>query len=199
MRRKIREKTRAVIAAIGLDEEIIMAVGIATFFFGFLAGAIANFYLLVIGSPLVLHYRTVLSYKSAILGDGIILPVINMIIMGFLLERREYLTKRIARMALVSGLAITAYFHINQAMQGIINWAMPTPWHWNGIGLWHAVYMFSVTSFLSLFYLVSIRFIAREKELPRQVFIVTLGIIIFFILLRLDYITLDLSQFIPRF
>ncbi len=198
MRRKIREKTLAAIAAIGFDEEITIAVGIATFFFGFLAGAVVNFYLLIIGNPLVLHYRTVLGYKSAILGDGIILPVINMIVMAFLLKRREYATKKIVRLALLAGFLITAYFHIAQAIGGIINWAMPTPWQWNFIGLWHGIYMFSVASFLSLFYLAAIRFIVKEKELPRQVLVVTLGLVIFFILLRLDYMAVDLTQFIPR-
>lgn len=200
MRNKIRQKTRAIIAEINLhlEEEIVVATGLLTFFFGFGAGAILNFYLLAINNPLVTEYRSVLTYVSAILGDGIILPIINMVAMAFFLNNREYLTTITLRLALVAGLAVTLYFSISQAIGGIVNWAMPTPWHWNFLGLWHAVYMFSVASFLSLFYLVSIRFIAREKELPRQLVFVTLGIIIFFILLRLDYIAVDLTQFIPK-
>lgn len=201
MRRVIKEKTRAIIAEINfhLEKELVVAIGFLTFFFGFGAGAILNFYLLAINHSLATEYRSVLTYGSAILGDGIILPIVNMVATTFFLNNREYLTTITLRLALVAGLVITLYFNINQATSGIINWAMPIPWHWNAIGLWHGLYMFSVASFLSLFYLVSIRFIAKEKELPRQVFIVTLGLIIFFILLRLDYITVDLTQFIPRF
>jgi len=54
--------------------------------------------------------------------------------------------------ALVLGVAITAYFHIVQAVRGIVNWAMPEPWRWNYLGAWHAAYMFAVCTLLSLFY-----------------------------------------------
>lgn len=200
MRRKIREKTRAMITRIGLEleEEIVVATGFLTFFFGFGAGAILNFYLLAINNPLVTEYRSVLTYSSAILGDGIILPIINMVAMAYFLKNREYLVVTTLRLALVVGLVITLYFNISQAVNGIVNWAMPQPWQWNFIGLWHAIYMLLVASFLSLFYLVTIRVLAREKELPSSVLLVTLGLVIFFLLLRLDYISLDLTQFIPR-
>ncbi|MBI1919201.1 hypothetical protein HYS29_01290 [Candidatus Microgenomates bacterium] len=200
MRRKIQEKTRAMITRINLEleEEIVVATGFLTFFFGFGAGAILNFYLLAINHPLATEYRSILTYISAILGDGIILPIINMIAMAFFLKNREYLAVTTLRLALVAGLIVTLYFNIGQAINGVVNWAMPAPWHWNFIGLWHGIYMFCVASFLSLFYLVTIRVLVKEKELPRQVLFITLGLIIFFVLLRLDYISLDLTQFIPR-
>src|SRR5262245_16625922 len=51
------------------DQRIILAVGVATFVCGFLAGALANAYLLAIHHPLVENYRSTLSYGSAIIGD----------------------------------------------------------------------------------------------------------------------------------
>ena len=176
----------------------ILGVGFATFFFGFAAGALLNIYLLWVHSPLVLQLRASLSYKSAIFGDGIILPIINMIAMSFLLKERNLVKKKTIQLALFLGACITLYFHIAQAMGGIINWSMPTPWHWNFLGDWHAVYMFSVASLLSLFYLVLIKKFRKEKHIGKEFFIVSFGLIIFFVLLRLDYMTVTMSSLIPH-
>ncbi len=180
-----------------LQDYVIAWVGFATFFFGFAAGALLNIYLLWVGSPLVLQLRASLDYKSAIFGDGIILPFVNMIVMAFFLKNWSMLTKRIVYAGLFLGLCITAYFHVAQAMGGIVNWAMPTPWHWNFLGVWHAAYMFSVASFLSLFYLVIIKIVKKQKRVPTEAFVVTLGIVIFFVLLRLDYMTINLRSLLP--
>ncbi len=201
MREFIQQKAKIVVSQISdfsASQYIVIGVGLATFFFGFGAGVILNLYLLAIKSTLVLSLRSSLTFKSAIFGDGMLLPIVNMIVASFLLKNRDLVGKKSIRLAMVLGAGITLYFHINQAVFGLVNWAMPSPWHWNFIGLWHAVYMFSVASFLSLFYLVVIRFTTKEKELPRQVLLVTFGLIIFFILLRLDYVSIDLIQFIPR-
>lgn len=177
---------------------VVFGVGFATFLFGFVAGALLNMYLLWVDSPLVLQLRASLTYKSAIFGDGIILPVVNMIVMAFLLKNWVMVRKRIVHTALILGFCITSYFHVMQAMEGIINWAMPKPWQWNALGVWHAIYMFSVVSFLSLFYLVLLKVMRHKKRIPKEAVIVTLGIAIFFILLRLDYMTIDLKSLIPQ-
>lgn len=166
---------------------IITAVGVATFFFGFGAGALFNFYLIMINSPVVLTLRTSLTFKSAIFGDGILLPAVNMTAAYFLIKNSKYLTKTLLTYSLISGFAVTAYFHITQAVRGLVNWAMPTPWHWNLLGLWHALYMYSVASFLSYFYFAAIKIAFKEKKIPFQATIITIGLVIFFILLDLDY------------
>lgn len=198
-RRQVLLVKRAKIAIAQVDnrEQIIALVGSATFIFGFGAGAILNLYLLAIDHPLVLQFRTVLSYKSAILGDGVLLPIVNMIAVAFLLKNWEYVGKKLFQGALLLGMGVTVWFHVNQAMQGLVNWAMPTPWQWNILGLWHAVYMFSVASLLSLFYLVTSKVITREKDIPGEIILVTVGLIIFFLLLRLDYINVSYSTLIP--
>lgn len=192
------ERAKVAITEVDNREEIVALVGFATFFFGFAAGAILNLYLLAINDPLVEQFRSALSYKSAIFGDGILLPVINMIATAFILRNREFVGKKILRLALFLGITITAYFHITQAIGGIVNWAMPKPWHWNALGVWHAIYMFLVASLICLFYLVVAKTITREKDIPTEVILVTLGVALFFLLLRLDYIAISLSSFIPR-
>lgn len=190
-------RTKTAITEIDNREVVIGLVGFATFFFGFWAGALLNLYLLAIDHPLVLEFRSSLSYKSAILGDGILLPIINMVAIAFILKHGEYIGRKLLEFALVIGMGITVWFHVNQAMQGLVNWAMPSPWQWNILGLWHAIYMFSVISLLSLFYLVSIKIMKQEKDIPIQAFVVSLGIALFFLLLRLDYVAIDPASLIP--
>lgn len=192
------KKAKVAIAEVEIADQVVGFVGFATFFFGFGAGAVLNLYLLAIGHPLVHQFRGALTYKSAIFGDGILLPLINMLAASFILKNWKYATPRILQGSLVIGIWITAYFHIEQARNGVVNWAMPEPWHWNALGVWHAIYMFCVATLLSLFYLLVLK-VGREKEALRQALLVTAGIILFFVLLRLDYISIDLSTFIPRF
>lgn len=166
---------------------IAAACGAATFFFGFGAGALFNLYLIYINSPTISGLRTSLTFKSAIYGDGIVLPVINAIATLFLLRNIRYITRKTLALALLWGVLITAYFHIRQALGGLVNWAMPSPWHWNLLGLYHGVYMYSVASFLTLFYFTTFKVINKEKRVPVQFTIITLGMIIFFALLEYDY------------
>ncbi len=177
--------------------QIVITVGFATFFFGFFAGAVASFYLLSIHSALVSGLRTSLNFKSAIFGDGIILPAANMFAASFLITNAASVTKRILRSSLLLGTLVTVYFHLNQAINGLVNWSMPTPWHWNILGVWHAAYMFSVCTFLALFYLTTFKMMKRGK-IPYQFYIVTGSIILFFILLRLDYVTVSVGNLMLR-
>lgn len=193
----ILKKAKVAITAIDTTEQVVALIGFATFFFGFAAGAVVNLYLIAINHPLVHQFRTALTYKSAILGDGLLLPIVNMIAASFLLGNWHLVQKKTLQLAVAGGVVITAWFHINQALGGIVNWAMPAPWHWNILGVWHMLYMFFVASFLSLFYLVAVKYVREEKEIPLSVLAVSLGMIVFFALLRLDYIALDLTQLFP--
>ena len=181
-----------------LGLKVVLGVGLATFFFGFGAAAVLNLYLLVIHSKLVLQFRSSLNYISSILGDGIILPIINMLVVSFLLKNRQIINKLSIALTLISGLTITLYFNIVQAAEGLINWSMPTPWHWNFLGIWHALYMFSVASLLSLFYITLILYARKYREFPwRSAVAITIGLLVFFTLLRLDYTNVSLGSLLP--
>lgn len=194
---RAQEKIEALVLDDAKQKYIIAGVGLATFVFGFFAGAILNYYLILTNSPLVANFRASLDYQSSVFGDGIIAPIINMFAVYFVLENKEFLRKKVIRSAILAGILITIYFHVNQAARGLVNWAMPEPWKWNELGAFHAGWMLLATSFISLFYLVLIKYVRRNKTLPKEALIVTLGIIIFLILLRLDYIAVDFS--LPQF
>lgn len=176
-----------------VKNKLILVVGFATFFFGFGAPAILNLYLLSINSPLVLQFRSSLMFISSILGDGVILPIVNMVAVSFLLRHKELINRLRVIWALVFGVIITAYFHIVQAAHGLVNWAMPKPWQWNFLGIWHAIYMFLVASFICFFYLVLLSAF-KKKIYLREVLIVTIGLIFFLILLKADYAVVDIKK-----
>jgi hypothetical protein len=177
----------------------LIVTGLATFFFGFGAGALVNVYLSAVKSPLVAELRASLSYVSSIVGDGLLLPVVNMLVVSALLAHSDLLSTGVWAVAIVLGVAVTAYFHIVQAVRGLVNWTMPEPWHWNVLGVWHAAYMFTVATLLSLFYVVVIVGLARGDGVPLwQVAAVTAGIVAFFVLLRMDYATVQWGSLVPR-
>lgn len=173
-------------------KKIIWLTGLATFFFGFGAAAILNLYLYAVRSPLVLNFRSSLNFISSIFGDGLILPVVNMLVVSHLLSNPKYVNKLSLVSGSIMGLLITIYFHVTQAIKGLVNWSMPTPWHWNLLGLWHFVYMLSVTSLLSFYFVVSVSEIKQTKKLPKDFIFVILGIILFLTLLKLDYASVRL-------
>jgi len=184
---------------LGTEESrpFVLFVGLATFICGFFLAALLNAYLLAIHHPLVEQLRSSLNYESAILGDGLVLPIVNMTAAAYLYARRPRITRVAVWTALLLGWAVTTGFHVDQAVHGIVNWAMPTPWHWNILGGWHALYMLSVTSWLSLFLVVVVKSVRRERAIPAEAVIAFIGVAIFFGLLRLDYISLDLRMLIP--
>lgn len=168
-------------------KRVIFIVGFLTFFFGFGGPAILNLYLISIHSPLVLQFRSSLNYTSAILGDGIIFPIVNMFVAYFLARNQILINIVIVSLSFVFGFIITSYFHIVQAVEGLVNWSMPTPWQWNFLGFWHATYMFSVASLISLFYILLIFAFKNNRKPIRGALFVSFCLILFFILLRLDY------------
>ena len=57
-------------------------VFLATCFFGFLIQAGGTVWLRLHADPIAANYRTTLSYTSAIVGDAILLPVVNVFIVS---------------------------------------------------------------------------------------------------------------------
>ena len=175
--------------------KIILSVGFATFFFGFGAGALLNFYLLAINSPLVLNFRGSLTFISSIFGDGIILPIINMMAVSFLLNNKEFVSKLNIILGLIFGVLITIYSHIVQGIEGLVNWSMPAPWQWNVLGFWHMIYMFLVASLLSSYFIAMIRYIKKNGKIHKEFIVVVLGVVIFLMLLKFDYDLVDFKIF----
>ena len=177
----------------------VLTTGLATFFFGFGAGAALNLYLISVKSPLITGHRGSLNYISSIVGDGVLLPLVNMVIVAFLIAHSARIDGRTLAVAASLGIAVTIYFHVVQAVRGLVNWTMPRPWRWNAFGAFHAAYMLAVASLLALFYaVVAVGALAHDDGLAPSAATVTIGIVCFCVLLRLDYAAVSLRALAPH-
>jgi hypothetical protein len=112
----------------------------------FWVNALSHAWMLWRGHTLAREHRGTLQYRSALVGDAALLPLVNVMLVGQLEawdEDLRHVHKRRGRLirALLAGIGITAVFHIYQGAQKLTNWTMPRPWRWNALGYYHALYM----------------------------------------------------------
>jgi hypothetical protein len=126
----------------------IFSVGILTWLLSFGYQLVFYFFYENTDRTLIYSKETVFSYNSGLLGDGILVPLVN--IMAFLLIKRlEFRANRkYLFLALFFGLSFTLVAHYLQASLALTNWSMPVPYHWSGVGRFHFFFMWSETSFL---------------------------------------------------
>ncbi|HET7699936.1 MAG TPA: hypothetical protein VFM06_03605 [Candidatus Limnocylindria bacterium] len=161
----------------------------ATAFLGFVVQALGNVYLSWRSDPLVSQYRATLSYTSAIVGDGILIPLVNVFMTSQLaLWRRRPNVREVAG-PIMGGALVTAFVHLYQATQDLRNWTMTKPWDWTPLGYYHAVFMWAEISFV-LFFWGQLALIAKEH--PRAILSYRVGLMfvcgaLFLRLLFADY------------
>ncbi len=168
---------------------LVGLVFLATLLFGFVTQAAGSLYLRWTADPIVLHYRSTLSYTSAIVGDAVLLPLVNVFAATQLAlwRRRPHLAEVIG--ALLAGGVLTIAVHLYQAAHALLNWTMTQPYSWTPLGYVHAAFMFGELS-LVLFFWGQVAQVAREQ--PRAIFshrilMVVLCSIVFLRLLLGDY------------
>ncbi len=133
-----------------------LAIFGATSVAAFWVNAAGHAWMLWRGNPLVREYKATLHYRSALVGDAALLPLVNALLdqqlesWGEGLRRGGVRRGRLAR-ATVAGLSITAAFHVYQGAQKLTNWTMPRPWRWNALGYYHALYMAAQCILLAYF------------------------------------------------
>jgi hypothetical protein len=110
-----------------------------------------NVVMLLTGSDLIKKHRPTLTFKSAIIGDGVILPFINVLMMRAFKRWKPSLSARTALTPVVGGSLISLAFHIAQGRGGMVNWTMTKPWRWNLLGYYHFVYMATQFSYMLLY------------------------------------------------
>lgn len=168
---------------------LLTAVFAATLTFGFLTQAGGSAYLGWTGDPIAQQYRTTLSYTSALIGDAILLPAMNVLITLQLLAWRR--PARLAEViaAVLGGATLTAAVHLYQGANAILNWTMLAPYSWTPLGYVHAAFMFSELS-LMLFFWGQVAAVAWERPraaLCHRVLLVVLCTLAFLRLLLGDY------------
>lgn len=179
--------------ALSLAEErpvaLLLVVGLVTFLLGFLVNAIGSAVLEWRNDPLVTGYRDTLDFTSAIVGDGFLLPLTNVMIVSQLVEWRRAPRWREIAGPLMFGVAATLAIHAYQAANAMVNWTMPLPYRWTYLGYTHALFMWAEFSLVAFFWSQAgiIARLARRSALhPRLVFVL-LCMAVFTRLLLADY------------
>lgn len=168
---------------------LLVLVFATTLLFGFGIQAAGSLYLRWEASPIVAHYRTTLSYTSALLGDAFLLPLVNVFIASQLWEWRRRPRMPELGAALLSGAVLTVAVHLYQAANDLLNWTMLTPYRWTPLGYEHAAFMFSELSFVFFFW-GQVGFVAKEQPraiFSRRILFVVLCSLVFLRLLLGDY------------
>lgn len=96
------------------------------------------------------HQHTVFSYYSGVLGDGLLIPAVN--VAGFMVLRQLapwVPWRRLAIYALL-GLATAACAFLVQARLDLVNWSMPMPFRWSSVGRFHFLVMWAEVTYLYL-------------------------------------------------
>src|SRR5262245_22950341 len=70
------------------DRALLVATALITFAAALGVSGGTNVWMLLIDHPLIKQYRPTLTFRSAIFGDGLILPLVNVIMMKWLLRWR---------------------------------------------------------------------------------------------------------------
>lgn len=179
--------------ALDLAEErpiVVLAFVFAlSFGWGFLLNALGSVVLEWRQDPLVTGYRDTLSFSSALVGDGVLLPFTNLIVVDQLLRWRR--TPRLAEVfgPILFGAAVTLAAHAYQAANALVNWTMPHAYSWTTLGYTHALFMWVEISLLAFFWsqagLIA-RLDPRAALHPRLAFVL-LCMAVFLRLLLADY------------
>jgi hypothetical protein len=141
-------------------------VFLATCFFGFIVQAAGSAWLRWNADPIATNYRTTLSYTSALIGDAILIPLVNVFIVSQLVAWRRRPRGREVAAAVLASALITCVVHLYQAANALLNWTMTQPYRWSGIGYEHAAFMWAEIS-LVLFFWGQVALMAKEH--PRAI------------------------------
>ena len=134
------------------DKTLLAATALITFTAALGVSGGTNIWMLITGNDLIKKHRPTLTFRSAIFGDGLILPFVNSVMMKSFVRWKPSLGGKPSILAILGGSAISLIFHIGQGRGGLVNWTMPKPWRWNLLGYYHFVYMATQFSYMLLYF-----------------------------------------------
>ena len=137
------------------------------------------------------HQHTVFAYYSGVLGDGVLIPVVN--VAGFIVLRYLAAAIQWRRLALYALLglvtAVTAF--LAQAGLDLVNWSMPLAFHWSDVGQFHFLVMWAEVSYLYLVLATAVNnwsALRRDPSVWGSFWLGLLGLALFAWTLAADYI-----------
>src|SRR5213592_1831107 len=96
----------------GSERALMVATALITFAAALGVSGGTNLWMLLTRHELIKKHRPTLTFRSAIFGDGVILPVVNWIMMKSFMRWRPHLTGSTALVPIVGGSAVSLVFHI---------------------------------------------------------------------------------------
>jgi hypothetical protein len=170
------------------DAGLLVATALITFAAALGVSGGTNVWMLITGNDLIKKHRPTLTFRSAIFGDGVILPFINCVMILSLKRWNPRLGG--AMVPIVGGSVVSLIFHIAQGKGGMVNWTMTRPWRWNLLGYYHFIYMATQFSFMLLYLTQLAGRWAKGQVTDRQkrdLAIIAAGLAAFGLLLYTDY------------
>jgi hypothetical protein len=137
------------------------------------------------------HQHTVFAYYSGVLGDGILIPAVN--VAGFVVLRQlapGIPWKRLPLYAVLGLVTTTTAFAV-QANLDLVNWSMPMPFQWSDVGQFHFLVMWSELTYLYLVLATAVNSwsqLRRELSAWRSFWAGLVGLFLFAGTLAADYI-----------
>lgn len=168
---------------------LLACVFFATLFFGFIVQAAGNVYLNWRADPIVSEFRTTLTYTSAVIGDGFLIPLANMFMTSQLVawRRKPRMTEVVG--AVLGAGVLTLAVHLYQAVNVLLNWTMTRPFEWTPLGYYHAAFMWTELTFV-IFFWGQVALVGKENPraiLSQRIAFVVLCVALFLRLLFADY------------
>jgi hypothetical protein len=168
----------------------LLGTALATFAAALGVSGGTNVWMLITSNDLIKKHRPTLTFRSAIIGDGILLPLISALMMKSFVRWQPRLASPASLVSIAGGSALALVFHIGQGRGGLVNWTMTRPWHWNLLGYYHFVYMSTQFSYMFLYFTqLAGRFPKGEIDgkQKRDLAIIAASLALFGLLLATDY------------
>lgn len=137
------------------------------------------------------HLHTVFAYYSGVLGDGILIPGVNVSAFVLLRQLAPGIPWRRLPVYLMLGFATATAAFLVQARLDLVNWSMPIAFHWNDIGQFHFFVMAGEVTFLYVALATATNNWSqlRQDSLAAKAFAIGLvGLALFACTLAADYI-----------
>ncbi len=172
------------------DPMLLAATALTTFAAAFGVSGGTNVWMLLTDNDLIKKHRPTLTFRSAIFGDGVLLPIISALMMKSFVRWNPRLDSRASLGSILGGSALALVFHIGQGRGGLVNWIMTRPWRWNALGYYHFIYMSAQFSYMALyFWLLAGRLPKGQLDAgqKRDLALILASLAVFGVLLSTDY------------
>jgi hypothetical protein len=137
------------------------------------------------------HQHTVFSYYSGVLGDGLLIPAVNVSAFVLLRQLAPGIPWRRLPVYMTLGVATATAAFLMQARLDLVNWSMPIAFHWSDVGQFHFFVMSAEITYLYLVLATAVNnwSLMRQDSTAVKAFAAGwVGVALFAASLALDYI-----------